>query len=49
MATALRSLLRLFDTDLDAVAVTLHKSYSVASVGKMWARSGQPTAQQTEK
>lgn len=33
----------LFDTDLDAVAVTLHKSYS--TVGKMWARSGQDTTQ----
>ncbi|OBK02736.1 integrase [Mycolicibacterium fortuitum] len=28
----------LFDTDLDAVAVTLHNSYSVESVGKVWAR-----------
>lgn len=37
----------LFDTDLDAVAVTLHKSYSVATVGKVWAQSGQPAVQQT--
>lgn len=36
----------LFDTDLDAVAVTLHNSYSVESVGKVWARTGQDTAQQ---
>lgn len=34
----------LFDTDLDAVAVTLHKSYSVGGVGKMWAQTGQDTA-----
>lgn len=37
----------LFDTDLDAVAVTLHKSYSVGSVGKTWAHSGQAAGQQT--
>lgn len=39
----------LFDTDLDAVAVTLHKSYSLENVGKMWAQSGQTAGQQTEK
>lgn len=39
----------LFDTDLDAVAVTLHKSYSLESVGKVWAKSGQTAVQQTEK
>jgi integrase len=37
----------LFDADLDAVAATLHKSYSLGSVGKMWAQSapgvGEPT------
>jgi integrase len=30
----------LFDADLDAVAVTLHKSYSLESVGKLWAQGG---------
>ncbi|ORB87515.1 site-specific integrase [Mycobacterium kansasii] len=39
----------LFDTDLDAVAVTLHKSYSLESVGKVWAQSGHAAGQQTEK
>lgn len=37
----------LFDTDLDAVAVTLHSAYSPPSVGKVWAQQGQETAQQT--
>jgi integrase len=37
----------LFDADLDAVAATLHASYSVQGVGKVWAPSGQDTAQQT--
>jgi integrase len=37
----------LFDADLDAVAVTLHKSYSLESVGKVWARSGRDADQQT--
>ncbi len=37
----------LFDTDLDAVAVTLHKSYSLPTVGKTWAQGGQEAAQQT--
>lgn len=37
----------LFDTDLDAVAVTLHKSYSVKTVGKTWALGGHDTSQQT--
>lgn len=37
----------LFDTDLDAVAVTLHSAYSPPSVGKTWAQGGQDTAQQT--
>ncbi|BCI92730.1 hypothetical protein NIIDMKKI_79360 [Mycobacterium kansasii] len=32
----------LFDTDLDAVAVTLHKSYSLENVGKVWAQVGRP-------
>lgn len=35
----------LFDTDLDAVAVTLHNSYSRGNVGKVWARDGQDAAQ----
>ncbi|ORV53065.1 integrase [Mycobacterium europaeum] len=37
----------LFDTDLDAVAVTLHKSYSLGSVGKMWAPNVHQVGQQT--
>lgn len=37
----------LFDTDLDAVAVSLHSAYSAANVGKTWAQGGQPNAQQT--
>lgn len=37
----------LFDTDLDAVAATLHSSYSSQSVGKVWAASGRPSAEQT--
>lgn len=41
----------LFDTDLDAVAESLHVSYSRAglpgSVGKVWAQRGQDAAQQT--
>lgn len=37
----------LFDTDLDAVAVTLHKSYSVGTVGKTWAQGGHDAGQQT--
>lgn len=37
----------LFDTDLDAVAVSLHKSYSVGTVGKTWAQGGQDSGQQT--
>lgn len=37
----------LFDTDLDAVAVTLHKSYSVGTVGKTWAQGGHGADQQT--
>lgn len=39
----------LFDTDLDAVAVTLHSAYSQPSVGKTWAQRGQETSQQTCK
>lgn len=39
----------LFDADLDAVAVTLHASYSVASVGKTWAQDERGEAQQTSK
>lgn len=34
----------LFDTDLDAIAVTLHNSYSVGGVGKVWAPTGKNTA-----
>jgi integrase len=37
----------LFDADLDAVAVTLHASYSLEDVGKVWAQSGQGAALQT--
>jgi integrase len=36
----------LFDTDLDAVAVTLHGVYSRGNVGKVWASSGHDSAQQ---
>jgi integrase len=39
----------LFDTDLDAIAVTLHNSYSVTSVGKTWAPDGRNAGQQTAK
>lgn len=39
----------LFDTDLDAVAVTLHNSYSLGSVGKVWALGGHEASQQTIK
>jgi len=31
----------LFDTDLDAVASTLHASYSCGTVGKVWAMEAQ--------
>ena len=34
----------LFDTDLDAVAVSLHNAYSPESVGKMWARTAEGEA-----
>lgn len=37
----------LFDTDLDAVAVTLHAAYSVANVAKVWPPEGQRQPQQT--
>jgi integrase len=37
----------LFDADLDAVAATLHASYSRQSVGKVWAAGGQDGSQQT--
>ena len=37
----------LFDTDLDAIAVTLHSAYSAPSVGKSWAQGGQAPHQQT--
>jgi integrase len=37
----------LFDADLDAVATTLHASYSRQSVGKVWAQGGQDASQQT--
>lgn len=37
----------LFDTDLDAVAVTLNAAYSVASVAKAWPPQGQTLSQQT--
>jgi integrase len=37
----------LFDADLDAVAATLHASYSHQSVGKVWAAGGQAGSQQT--
>jgi integrase len=37
----------LFDADLDAVAATLHASYSRQSVGKVWAAGGENGSQQT--
>jgi integrase len=39
-SVTLRIYADLFDTDLDAVAVTLHARYSPESVGKMWAQGG---------
>jgi integrase len=33
----------LFDDDLEAVATALHDARARESVGKMWARGGQPT------
>jgi integrase len=33
----------LFDDDLEAVAIALHEARARESVGKMWARGGQPT------
>lgn len=46
-SVTLRIYADLFDTDLDAVALTLHNSYSPAGVGKMWAQTGTDDAQQT--
>lgn len=40
-SVTLRIYADLFDTDLDAVAVTLHNSYSRGNVGKVWAQSDQ--------
>lgn len=37
----------LFDADLDAVAITLHSSYSRQSVAKVWPASADNTLQQT--
>jgi hypothetical protein len=37
-SVTLRVYADLFDTDLDAVAVTLHSAYSRERVGKMWAK-----------
>src|SRR5262249_44596698 len=42
-SVTLRVYADLFDTDLDAVAITLHSSYSPESVGKLWA-GNQPTS-----
>jgi hypothetical protein len=36
----------LFDADLDAVAITLHRSYSRQSVAKVWPAGADNTAQQ---
>lgn len=33
----------LFDDDLEAVAIALHDARARESVGKMWARGGEPT------
>ena len=38
----------LFDDDLEAVAVALDHARSRESVGKMWARGGQPTQRDGE-
>lgn len=37
----------LFDADLDAVATTLHASYSNRTVGKVWAQGGQDGTKRT--
>lgn len=51
-SVTLRVYADLFDTDLDAVAASLHATYSQPglpeSVGKVWARSGHGADQQTE-
>ncbi|MGO9031900.1 hypothetical protein [Mycobacterium sp.] len=36
----------LFDDDLDAVAMTLHRRYSRENVGKMWAHEAYDGPQQ---
>jgi integrase len=46
-SVTLRIYADLFDADLDAVAVTLHNSYSAGSVGKTWAGTGTEDAPQT--
>jgi integrase len=48
-SVTLRVYADLFDTDLDAVAVTLHARYSPENVGKMWAQRGHHDVQQTGK
>jgi len=51
-SVTLRVYADLFDTDLDAVAESLHATYSQPglpeSVGKVWARSGHGADQQTQ-
>jgi len=37
----------LFDADLDAVAITLHTSYSRPIVAKVWPRSDEGVAEHT--
>ena len=46
-SVTLRVYADLFDTDLDAVAVSLHNAYAPESVGKMWATTAHGTRQST--
>jgi len=48
-SVTLRVYADLFDTDLDAVAVTLHSACSPETAGKMWAGREHDTVQQTQK
>ena len=42
-SVTLRVYADLFDTDLDAVAITLDSAYSPKSVGRMWAENTPPS------
>ena len=48
-SVTLRVYADLFDTDLDAVAVTLHSRYSHSRVGNVWAREPTSDRSQTSK